>query len=80
MTADSLTLTDAIDLLRGRGYLIGADPDPLLPTCSYYLQHHRGGRMLSMLTGATLRQYAAYGVPAADRSPSPVNQSPLNHD
>ena len=67
MTADSLTLTDAIDLLRGRGYMIGADPDPFLPFCSYYLQSRDGtGRMYAGLTAASLRMYAAYGVPNAD--------------
>ena len=67
MTADSLTLTDAIDLLRGRGYIIGADPDPVLPFCGFYLQSSDGtGPMLSGLTAASLRLYAAYGVPQHD--------------
>ena len=64
MTADSLTLTDAIDLLRGRGYIIGADPDPVLPFCNFYLQSSDGtGPMHSGLTASSLRLYAAYGVP-----------------
>ena len=66
MTADSLTLIEAIDLLRGRGYLIGFDPDPDLRFCNYYLQEQRSGRTLSMLTSSTLRIYAAYGVPQRD--------------
>ena len=67
MTPNSLTLTDAIDLLRGRGYLIGADPDPVLPFCNYYLQSRDGtGPMHSGLTAASLCLYAAYGVPSAD--------------
>ena len=67
MTPNSLTLTDAIDLLRGRGYLIGADPDPALPFCNYYLQSRDGnGPMHSGLTAASLCMYAAYGVPTAD--------------
>jgi len=66
MTADSLTLTDAIDLLRGRGYLVGADPEPELPFSNFYVQHQDTGRTLAMLTASTLRIYAAYGVPNAD--------------
>ena len=67
MTADSLTLTDAIDLLRGRGYLIGADPDPVLPFCSCYLQSRDGtGPTYCGLTATSLCLYAAYGVPQRD--------------
>ena len=57
-----MTLIQAIDALKSRGYSVAADPDPVLPCCSYYLQGN--GVMYSGLTGATLRQYAIYGLPA----------------
>ena len=56
-----MTLIQAIDLLKSRGYHVAADPSPVLPCCSYYLQGH--GITYAGLTGATLRSYAAYGVP-----------------
>ena len=63
MTADSLTLIDAIDLLRGRGWLVGVDPDPALPFLNYYLQSmHDVGVTFTGLTAASIRTYAAYGV------------------
>ena len=56
-----MTLIEAIDTLKKRGYAVAADPHPALPCCSYYLQGH--GVTYAGLTGATLRGYAAYGVP-----------------
>ena len=58
-----MTLIQAIDLLKARGYSVAADPDPMLPCCTYYLQGR--GVTYAGLTGATLRSYAAYGVPSA---------------
>lgn len=56
-----MTLIQAIDALKARGYFVAADPNPALPCCSYYLQGH--GVTYAGLTGATLRQYAIYGLP-----------------
>ena len=56
-----MTLIQAIDLLRSRGYHVAADPDPVLRFSNFYLQGH--GVTYAGLTGATLRSYAAYGVP-----------------
>lgn len=58
-----MTLIQAIDALKKRGYSVAADPDPFLPCCSYYLQGN--GVTYAGLTGATLRQYAIYGLPAS---------------
>jgi len=60
-----MTTINAIDLLRSRGYVIGVDPEPDLPFCSYYLQRRDGcGPLHAGLTAASLRSFAAYGVPS----------------
>lgn len=57
-----MTLIQAIDVLRSRGYYVAADPRPDLPGAVFDLQGH--GVAYVNLTGATLRSYAAYGVPS----------------
>ena len=56
-----MTLIEAIDTLKARGYHVAADPSPVLRCAGFYLQGH--GVTYAGLTGATLRSYAAYGVP-----------------
>ena len=62
LNPSEMTLIEAVDVLRGRGFLIGADPDPDLPFASYYLQRGNGETFCN-LTPTTLKTYAAYGVP-----------------